>query len=560
MRPYLHAVLLTTALVLAIPAAALAFTPPPCTDADLANAVKPGSASMQNTNTTADIAYVFADLKPSAAEDRLDGVSSGTDIYYPFDTMTSFGFTVKVVVATNGRARCIALAPNYGRTIQPQWNAQRRAWARDISKWRFHPLVHDGKPVAAVTDFEVYEYELPKAEVPMPAGDPTQVVIIQDMPVFGYHVELHGDGRALYSSNRPDYVLGPQAYHVDPKAVAHVLQDAADADFWSLRDSYPADAAPSDPYESRIEITLGGVTKSLIDHSGGMNSGLTRDGHFFAYGIRHTVDVNFWWHPTQATIAQLQANGFDFTSAAAERYLLQIMANSGVNDATVLAVMALGAPRDAQGTSDDAPHNLLEAALSTGRAAIAGQMISDGALKTGKDIDAAKLALAFQAAITSGDLATADLILPYHPAMTYPDPDDPTVQTSVLFLLPNHDPEAAPTDLTQRLLDLGADVNARDSTGQTLLHRVLGNRDMIIFLLAHGADINAVDHLGQTPLVAGYEEDMAMFLLEHGADPRAGKDPQALRDLFSHHEWPGVRLWLTAHGYADIVTNTPPPA
>ena len=50
----------------------------------------------------------------------------------------------------------------------------------------------------------------------------------------------------------------------------------------------------------------------------------------------------------------------------------------------------------------------------------------------------------------------------------------------------------------------GADLNARDDEGQTLLHTATNTRkiEVIHVLLDRGADINARDDKGQTPLHA----------------------------------------------------------
>jgi ankyrin repeat protein len=57
------------------------------------------------------------------------------------------------------------------------------------------------------------------------------------------------------------------------------------------------------------------------------------------------------------------------------------------------------------------------------------------------------------------------------------------------------------------LLDHGADINAVDSSGNTVLHAAFEklcreNYDYIKMLLDHGADINAVNNSGKTVLHA----------------------------------------------------------
>ncbi|MDR2947525.1 MAG: ankyrin repeat domain-containing protein [Candidatus Adiutrix sp.] len=86
------------------------------------------------------------------------------------------------------------------------------------------------------------------------------------------------------------------------------------------------------------------------------------------------------------------------------------------------------------------------------------------------------------------------------------------------------------------LLKAGADVNAKDSLGATVLHQAVisGHLDFIRTLLVAGADVNAIDNYGNTPLVeaAGrsavplsVDEHIALLklLLDAGADIRHGQ-------------------------------------
>jgi ankyrin repeat protein len=82
------------------------------------------------------------------------------------------------------------------------------------------------------------------------------------------------------------------------------------------------------------------------------------------------------------------------------------------------------------------------------------------------------------------------------------------------------------------LLDHGADINAADNSGKTVLHAAFEsfggkNYNCIKMLLDHGADINAVDKSGKTVLHAAFESfggknyNCIKMLLDHGADINA---------------------------------------
>ena len=69
----------------------------------------------------------------------------------------------------------------------------------------------------------------------------------------------------------------------------------------------------------------------------------------------------------------------------------------------------------------------------------------------------------------------------------------------------------------KRLLDLGADVNARDQWQRTPLH-LAKNETIAKLLLDHGADVHARDIEQQTPLHRARNAAMVKLLLDHGAE------------------------------------------
>ena len=55
-------------------------------------------------------------------------------------------------------------------------------------------------------------------------------------------------------------------------------------------------------------------------------------------------------------------------------------------------------------------------------------------------------------------------------------------------------------DVMKCLVQVGANIEARNNLGLTPLHRCIHSKEKIKYLVSVGADINATDHLGQTPL------------------------------------------------------------
>ena len=87
-------------------------------------------------------------------------------------------------------------------------------------------------------------------------------------------------------------------------------------------------------------------------------------------------------------------------------------------------------------------------------------------------------------------------------------------------------------DLFYRLLELGADVNARGPAGATALVYAAHNGDVetLGVLLAHGANVNVQDDKGRTALHYATSGEIARLLMENAADVDV-KDNDGIRAL-----------------------------
>jgi ankyrin repeat protein len=97
-------------------------------------------------------------------------------------------------------------------------------------------------------------------------------------------------------------------------------------------------------------------------------------------------------------------------------------------------------------------------------------------------------------------------------------------------------------EAVRMLVDLGADVNAKNQVGQTALHAAayLGANRIVRFLVDHHANFNAQDQQGQTPFRVAqahlnvsaqgvtHNAETARLLQELGADTRLGVDGENL--------------------------------
>ncbi len=86
-------------------------------------------------------------------------------------------------------------------------------------------------------------------------------------------------------------------------------------------------------------------------------------------------------------------------------------------------------------------------------------------------------------------------------------------------------------DLTELLLEYGANVNAKNVYGQISLHIAAekGKKEVVEFLIAHNANINERDDWGVTPLnkaACHGDKDLVAFLVANGADVNPVDEPE----------------------------------
>jgi len=86
-------------------------------------------------------------------------------------------------------------------------------------------------------------------------------------------------------------------------------------------------------------------------------------------------------------------------------------------------------------------------------------------------------------------------------------------------------------DAVQLLIDRGANIQHRDSHGESLLHNAAaqGNFDLAQLFIEHGLDVNVTDNNGATPLAmaAAGQPEMVRWLIERGANVQQMGDSAA---------------------------------
>ena len=117
-------------------------------------------------------------------------------------------------------------------------------------------------------------------------------------------------------------------------------------------------------------------------------------------------------------------------------------------------------------------------------------------------------------------------------------------------------------EIMRFLIEAGADVNARDSSGHPPLYRAFGEPEIVQILIEAGADVNARDGWGDpllnTPVAWGYP-DTVRLLLDAGADVNAKNDDgTSLANLaYEEEELEILQMLLDAGAEADFPPQVP---
>ena len=355
-------------------------------------------------------------------------------------------------------------------------------------------------------------------------------------------VELNGDGTGVYRGQRFDVLVkGEHRFSLAPGAMACLVEAFRAADFWSFAPAYTVD----DPaFEiSTLEVDVAGEQKTVKERLG-VRVGAPPVLAQLELAVE-AAGAQSYLVGDSNTVPLLQAEHFDFRSRAGA-VLLDSAANLSP-DTVVLAILAQGAPANqralingfddnsaiavsarhgklelvqamvAAGAFKDAPYQMredaLRAAIEDAWPAVVEELIKDGADVHARDEDNKEML---------GHFGTWSL--------SARKIEDPTFRADRIAVI-------------KLLLTAGAPIP------RTIMFHAKTPEEVRLFLAA-GADLEAIGGEGQTPLLATYDEDVAIALLEAGADRNArDEDGKTIIDkaLKKDAGMPRVLEWLRVH-------------
>lgn len=446
----------------------------------------------------------------------------------------------------------------------------------EVYRWKFTPFEAGGKPVTATVQehIELVPPErLPKTHVPPPiiTKDSKVAITLLQWTCDGqcplHSVTVNTDGIVFEGFNVA--TRGRHTDKIDNDAVLALAKRLVAADFYSMEDDYRYRGW--DTLSSSLSITIDGHTKSVRDYQGqwaGMPSVIVE----LEDEVDAVAHTERWIEGSDGLVAALRAEKFDFASYDAQVILVETAARG--QTATVRELLAAGVPvKPLPAPKKDNPYGgpfgevrlltaasghpdtlrvFLDLGVSKGDQNDKDRAL-DGATSAGK-LEAVRALIAFGANPnvdfnklwnTSGGLfspgAMANVAMVGDGAgsvlISAARWGNPGVVKEILRYGPNletrdrkgktalfaageptwSDEDTDRVECVRMLAKAGANVDARDKDGNTLLHKTY-LIDVQEELLRLGADVNARNLNGETPLFTNMNTDAIPLFLKHGAD------------------------------------------
>src|SRR3569623_1027478 len=279
-----------------------------------------------------------------------------------------------------------------------------------VRGWRFRPQTFDGKPVNAIGMVSIaYQKRAipPDASVAFPAGDAADTTItLQRGACFGscpdYRVTVHGDGRVEFDTGDDHFtggvaevhleynghnvlLPGRHTAHIDPVAVADLIDRFRAAHFFGLRKEYAYGA--TDASTQMLTVRIGTASKSVTDYIGTL-AGMPQEARDLEDAVDAVAGAARWVDGHAQTLVILDAAHFDYRSPAAvalaNAAALKLFIDrrpEGI-EALLLGLVSRGVPLDAKVGDDTLGASLTVVAEKKRRKGMIATLAGHGALAT----------------------------------------------------------------------------------------------------------------------------------------------------------------------------------
>lgn len=378
-----------------------------------------------------------------------------------------------------------------------------------------------------------------------------------------FSLALTESGQVIYAGTEHVDIPGQRRWRIPAEDASDLFAIARDPALWATEDRYFEKVY--DGEYLLLRVTDGARHKQIFVYPAGNNPDHPEIIQHLVHSLQQATGVERWIRISPETIAELRAEGFDFTSQASghifeqavRRYDWGIRPHPG--SAAIVEWLALGAPIDH--SASPSGETALSGALRNGFHELLEPLLAREVLKTDGQPDPRKIDAAFQAAIQSGRLDAVKRIWDAHgpawrPALDYaPEYSGPSGDVERISVLHKLDAPWPRTDwegleIVEWLGAQGADLASKSHRGHTMFDLAASADDpaMMRFLLERDLDPGEMDPKAMMRFIARQDEDMVMALLEaHVRHNRAWKVPRGFRVTAELQKWPQVLAWLDAH-------------
>ena len=434
--------------------------------------------------------------------------------------------------------------------------------------WTFRPFLYRGEPVRARGTVQIAyappeRWRDPTPSFPRIDYDSLRIALARG-GCFGacpiYTVTIDGTGAVEFAtpkgaSERSQWqgvlIPGTHRTRIDRATLDALIERFRAARFFGLRAKYEAKITDNPTF--LLNFRSGEREWTVVDYVGrevGMPWVVTE--------LQRAVDAAAgtarWVRGTEQTVPALAGEGFDFRSPAAAALAVAAAESDEATDGFFLALIAAGLPLDAVGQvrgGSAAPvgETLLLTSVRQGRGALFAELARRGWIERS---DRGALSAAFAAsaggcnpAIVKGLVAAG--LSPDARSLADESRNDSGGATPLISAFrrlygPCREGDKRP--VIDALLAVGADVNAADAEGRTVLYQV-HDPDLLDRLLAAGARADVRDAKGLSPAFAAWTDRIALGLLDAGADPEGlDKEGRTLRQLAAERRMRAVLAWL----------------
>jgi hypothetical protein len=364
-----------------------------------------------------------------------------------------------------------------------------------------------------------------------PAEPADTIMTLSRSACFGtcpvYRVEIRGNGEVTYQGDGFVLIPGTHHWHIDPAAVAMLLELFQRADYFNLKDQYVANVSDLASFET--SLTVGGRRKSILDYGGSGMLGNAfastslggEDPHMppIVTEIENAIDeaagTATWVSGDAQTMERLRAIKWGFRSKQAGEALHMLTADC--NTTLARDFILAGAPVAIPGKGWVRGPAIASAAYCND-VDLARLFVSKGALNppgTAEDF--------LWASVNSGYPEMVAIALKYYPHVNIRNEDGEPLISHAASAYEANEKSVAGFDsvkVVEMLIRRGANPNARDKQGNTPLFGA-NSAAVARALIAAGANPNSRNALGRTALFEHYFDEVKKVLIESGADVNA---------------------------------------